>query len=148
MAHNSTSYTSGEPAEDTSLTFPNDTFIFENETDSSDAAAYSFSSKLCPFGFEPLLLSNKSSKDTSIGGTAVDQDTGLPDLTNLTTRSLTNISAVDKKVKAVKCQAPGESMRKTYKGIRKNVNYKQGLLYPSLNSYLKQREICELVLYP
>lgn len=60
IAYNSNSY-GGDNGDDASPSFPNDTFSsMENETERVDPESYSFSSKLCPFGFIPLFVSNKS----------------------------------------------------------------------------------------
>lgn len=112
--YNSSSYTSGDTDDGASLTFPNDTIpSLDNETDLSDPAAYSFSSKLCPFGFEPLFVSNKTQvKQIKVGAAAAssaeaaDGEEVTDGEVEVTRITQTNITLPI--MKATKCVAPGE----------------------------------------
>ncbi|XP_018024036.1 uncharacterized protein LOC108679819 [Hyalella azteca] len=105
LAYNSNSYTTGGGGDDESSAFPNDTiFSAENETDLADGASYSFSSKICPFGFVHLIVSNKShhrSHIKDVGHEEVDLDS-----INATLKPFSNLTVVG----GTKCVAPVPSM--------------------------------------
>lgn len=107
IAYNSNSYTSGDSPDEASNIFPNDTFpqLEVNETDLANPASYSFSSNHCPFGFEPLLVSNntpmtQSKVQSEFNETLIDENIELDGL-DMTLKPYANTSYI-------KCVAPGE----------------------------------------
>ncbi|KAF2361536.1 hypothetical protein FHG87_007715, partial [Trinorchestia longiramus] len=105
IAYNSNSYTTGDEGGDGSTAFPNDTFpATDNDTDLIDGASYSFSSKLCPFGFVPLFVSNKS--QLSQGGTDEEVEEEEVELEDVTLKPVANLTMLS----ITKCVAPEPSM--------------------------------------
>lgn len=107
IAYNSNSYTSGDEPEETIA--QNVTFLQAetNDTVNDETASYSFSSKLCPFGFEPLLITAKRQLSAQAESTTkVSKYDGQEDQEMM---PLTNISFGNVTTSVTNCVAPGQN---------------------------------------